>query len=53
VPSPLAPLGTATVHPSAPLRAPDDESRRREIAAFIADIKAIARMLRRYERKAA
>src|SRR3954465_1255213 len=42
VPSPLAALVTATVHPSAPLRAPDDESRRREIAAFIADIKAIA-----------
>jgi uracil-DNA glycosylase len=53
VPSPLAPLVTATVHPSAALRAPDDESRRREIAAFIADIKAIARLLRRHERKAA
>jgi uracil-DNA glycosylase family protein len=53
IPSPLAPLVTATVHPSAPLRAPDDESRHREIEAFIADIRAIGTMLRRGERKAA
>jgi uracil-DNA glycosylase family protein len=53
IPSPLAPLVTATVHPSAPLRAPDDESRRREIEAFIADIKGIGVRLRRLERKAA
>ncbi len=53
VPADIAPLVTATVHPSAPLRAPDDESRRREIAAFIADIKRVAAMLRRRERRAA
>jgi DNA polymerase len=33
----------ATVHPSAILRAPDDESRRREYAAFVEDLKAISR----------
>jgi uracil-DNA glycosylase len=53
IPSPLAPLVTATVHPSAPLRAPDDESRRREIEAFLADIRRIGAMLRRRERRAA
>ncbi len=53
MPSDIAPLVTATVHPSAPLRAPDDESRRREIAAFIADIKKVGAMFRRRERRAA
>jgi DNA polymerase len=33
----------ATVHPSAVLRAPDDESRRREYAAFVEDLRVVAR----------
>jgi DNA polymerase len=45
VPSPLARHVVATVHPSSVLRAPDDESRAREIKAFIADIKEVARLM--------
>ena len=37
--SPLAPIVTATVHPSSILRAPDDESRREEMRRFVADLK--------------
>jgi DNA polymerase len=44
--SPLAPLVMATVHPSSILRAPDDESRRRELEAFVADLAGLARALR-------
>jgi uracil-DNA glycosylase family protein len=43
--SPLAPLITATVHPSSILRAPDDESRRREMRQFIDDLTKIAQHL--------
>lgn len=46
VPSPLAPLVMATVHPSSMLRAPDDESRHREIERFTDDLKVIAHALR-------
>jgi uracil-DNA glycosylase len=35
----------ATVHPSAILRAPDDESRHAEMEAFIADLAIVARSL--------
>ena len=42
VPSPLAPFVTATVHPSALLRQPDAESRRREYAAFVKDLRLAA-----------
>ena len=42
VPSPLAPLVTATVHPSSILRAPDEETRREERARFVADLKVVA-----------
>jgi uracil-DNA glycosylase len=42
----LAPLVLATVHPSSLLRAPDDETRRRETARFIDDLRAVARALR-------
>ncbi len=35
----------ATVHPSAILRAPDDETRHRETARFIADLKQVAALL--------
>jgi DNA polymerase len=47
VKSPLAPLVTATVHPSSVLRAPDDESRRREMSEFIKDLKTVARAIRK------
>jgi DNA polymerase len=45
VPSPLAPLVTATVHPSSILRAPDDETRRVERARFVDDLKKVAKAL--------
>jgi DNA polymerase len=41
VKSPLAPLVTATVHPSSILRAPSDEARRAETKRFIDDLKKI------------
>ncbi|SRR5581483_3400902 len=39
--SPLAPRVMATVHPSSILRAPDDETRERETAAFIEDLRML------------
>jgi uracil-DNA glycosylase family protein len=45
VESPLAPLVSATVHPSSILRAPDDESRRNEMRAFVADLRKIAKKI--------
>jgi DNA polymerase len=45
VPSPLAPLVTATVHPSSILRAPDDATRRTERARFVEDLKKVAKAL--------
>jgi uracil-DNA glycosylase len=45
IPSPLAPLVMATVHPSSLLRAPDDETRRRETQRFIGDLRKVARAL--------
>jgi DNA polymerase len=45
--SPLGIPVIATVHPSAVLRAPDRETRRREKALFIADLRAVAREGRR------
>jgi len=47
VPSPLAPLVTATVHPSSILRAPDDETRRAERARFVEDLSKVAKALAR------
>src|SRR5205807_662373 len=41
VESPLAPFVMATVHPSSLLRAPDDETRRREMRRFITDLKRV------------
>jgi uracil-DNA glycosylase family protein len=46
VESPLAPYVTATVHPSSILRQTDDESRQAELAAFVDDLRAVARLLR-------
>jgi len=43
VPSPLAPIVSATVHPSSILRAPDDETRREEMRRFVEDLRTIAR----------
>ena len=43
VESPLAPLVTATVHPSSILRAPDDQARHLEMRRFVQDLKRIAR----------
>jgi DNA polymerase len=42
VPSALAPHALATVHPSALLRAPDEETRDREIRKFVADLRKVA-----------
>lgn len=47
VPSALAPLATATVHPSSILRAPDEPRRREEMARFVDDLKKIAAELAR------
>ena len=46
VPSTLAPLVVATVHPSSILRAPDDESRHLEMKRFTDDLRTVARALR-------
>jgi uracil-DNA glycosylase len=43
VDSPLAPLVTATVHPSSILRSRTDEERRSAFDAFVADLRRIAR----------
>jgi uracil-DNA glycosylase len=45
VPSPLAPHVMATIHPSAILRAMDDESRAAEMERFIADLKIVAPLM--------
>ena len=47
VPSSLAPLVTATVHPSSILRAPDDVSRKEEMQRFIDDLKRVSTALSR------
>lgn len=39
------PLMTATVHPSAVLRAPDDETRRAEMQRFVEDLRRVAERL--------
>jgi DNA polymerase len=49
VESPLAPFVMATVHPSSLLRTPDDETRRRETARFIADLKRIHEALEKHK----
>jgi uracil-DNA glycosylase family protein len=45
VDSDLAEVAMATVHPSSILRAPDEESRREEHGAFVADLRVLAREL--------
>ena len=44
--SPLAPVAFATVHPSSILRAPDRESRLREHALLVEDLRVAAKALR-------
>lgn len=45
VESPLAPLVTATVHPSSILRAPDSDARREAMRAFVRDLRKVAARL--------
>lgn len=45
IPSPLAPHVMATVHPSSILRAPNDLAREREMKRFVADLRAVARLI--------
>jgi DNA polymerase len=45
VESPLAPLVTATVHPSSILREPDSAARREAMRAFVKDLKKVAARL--------
>ena len=47
VDSDVAPHVLATIHPSAILRAPDDETRRAEMTRFVADLKTVAAALPR------
>jgi uracil-DNA glycosylase family protein len=47
VKSPLAEHVVATVHPSSILRAPDEETRRVELARFVEDLKKIAKVMGR------
>lgn len=51
--TPYATFVMATVHPSAILRAPDDDSRRQETAAFIRDLKIAARTIHERRPRAA
>jgi DNA polymerase len=45
VSSPLATRVVATVHPSSILRAPDDESRHKEMRAFVRDLRVVAKLI--------
>ena len=45
VPSALAPHVMATVHPSSILRAPDEEARTEELRLFVADLRAVAKVI--------
>jgi DNA polymerase len=47
--SPLAPFVMATVHPSSLLRAPDEETRRRETQLFITDLKHVHEVLEKHK----
>jgi uracil-DNA glycosylase len=53
LPSNIAPHVMATVHPSSILRAPDDESRRRERQQFVDDLRVLAKFLKEERKKAA
>lgn len=49
----LAPYVVATVHPSSILRAPDEQKRHEEMARFIEDLKQVAAVLKKMEKRAA
>jgi hypothetical protein len=49
----LAPYVMATVHPSSLLRAPDSETREREMVRFVADLSLVAEVLRNQGRRPA
>ena len=53
LPADIATHVMATVHPSAILRAPDDESRRRERQQFVDDLRVLAKFLKGQEKRAA
>jgi uracil-DNA glycosylase family 4 len=44
--SPLASRVIATVHPSSILRAPDEKARNEEMRRFVADLRAVAKVMR-------
>jgi DNA polymerase len=50
--SPLAPILMTTVHPSSILRAPDEETRRRELRRFVNDLKKISKAVGPLPKKA-
>jgi uracil-DNA glycosylase family protein len=50
LPSELAPVVLATLHPSAVLRAPDADARKAAFATLVADLKLAARLLERQKR---
>ena len=47
LPSTLGPHAVATIHPSAVLRAPDSEGRRQAFEMLVADLKVVAKALRK------
>jgi uracil-DNA glycosylase family protein len=47
LPSTLAPQAVATIHPSAVLRAPDSEGRRAAYEMLVADLKVVAKAIKR------
>lgn len=51
VESGLAPHVLATVHPSSLLRAPDDETRHREMARFVEDLRHVADLIHSLKQK--
>jgi uracil-DNA glycosylase family protein len=53
VESDLAPYVVATIHPSAVLRAPDDEARRLEREGLVDDLRVVAKLLATASRSAA
>ncbi|MCD6052248.1 MAG: phage polymerase-related protein [Verrucomicrobia bacterium] len=50
-PSHLAPNVMATLHPSAILRAPDEETRHTQLKDFIADLKQVAHLIQKSQQK--
>ena len=47
IPSPLATLVMATVHPSSILRAPDENARHSQMKAFVDDLRTVAALIRK------